>query len=971
MIFFLPMRMAGFRRAWTMAAVLALGLLFGGTGALAQSPPANTVIGNQASASYLDPNGVRQVATSNLVQTTVQQVGSFMLDGQSTVTTTVVNNKTGAAGATVYAPHTLVNTGNGTDTFTVNVSAPASPNGFSKVEVFADANADGQPDSTATLCSAVPSASCSVPAQTVAGNNGAFHFVVAYSIPATATSSSFTSPVAATVTATPGTPSLYASSNQSVADRDQVNLTTGAAFNASKALSVPAVAWSANGGTWPAASTSGPAAFSTCQATVAAAAAPASGCTYTTYTLRFNNTGASGGKFAMTDTLPSGFTYVPGSAVWSNASGTALGDGAGGDPAGIDYAASGNTLSFVVNSLPANTSQTLSFVVLVNSTAAIGTSTTTNAANYTPVDSPNATTSSPGSSLTRTNNAAFTVTGTYGIVLGSAAGNTTASNDTNPGVPNDNTADTTTIASAPAGGTIRFPQKIFNTGNGSDLVNLTVAAGSFPTGTTFALFASDGTTPLRDNNGDGIVDTGPIPAQGSVDIVLAATLPSPATLPTGPFSAIVTGRSTADSTELDSTRDTLTAMTGTLVDLTNTASGNGVAGNTGNGDVGTGPSPQPTKTNETAAGTGTVFNLFVRNNDTVEKTFSLAASQTNNFPGSLPPGWTVKFVDAGGNCSAAAITTVTVASGAQTAFNACVTPPASQVPVTAQRIYFQVRSTSGTVAIDTKTDAVTVTAASSYSATLTPSNSGQVAPGGSVVYAHTLTNTGSQSCAGPYSFTATLPPADSSAGWTTALYVDNNGDGQIDGGDTLVTDTIAGPLAAGAAQKLLVKVFAPGGATAGSANTATVTVTFPSGATSCGAPSATDTTTVITGQIRLVKTQALDVNCDGTEVPSSAAALTAKPGECLVYRVVATNEGSAPVSNLVISDTVPAYTRLAGATPPPAASRCFSSGVSPAFGAANYSASSTTANCGTLSNTVSPGGTATMTFSVKVDSTTP
>ena len=290
--------------------------------------------------------------------------------------------------------------------------------------------------------------------------------------------------------------------------------------------------------------------------------------------------------------------------------------------------------------------------------------------------------------------------------------------------------------------------------------------------------------------------------------------------------------------------------------------------------------------------------------------------------------------------------------------------------MSSQRVYFQLRSTittsNGAVAIDTKTDAVTVTTADTYSATLTPSNTGQAAPGGSVVYAHTLTNTGGQSCAGPYSFTATLPAADSGAGWTTALYIDNDNDGQIGAADTLVTGPIAGPLAAGAAQKLLVKVFAPGGATAGASSTATVTVTFPAGAGSCGAPSANDVTTVVTGQIRLVKTQALDSNCDGTETPTSSAATTAKPGECLVYRVVATNEGTSPVTNITINDVVPAYTSLTGATPP--AERCVSTGVTPALTtAANYGASATTVSCGSASNSVAPGGTATLTFSVKVN----
>ena len=114
------------KAAWAGAAALTVGFLLGSTSVLAAAPPANSIIGNQASASYTDPNGLTQLASSNLVQTTVQQVGAFNLDGITTVTTTVINTKVGAAGGTVYAPHVLTNTGNGTDGFNIKVDAAVS-----------------------------------------------------------------------------------------------------------------------------------------------------------------------------------------------------------------------------------------------------------------------------------------------------------------------------------------------------------------------------------------------------------------------------------------------------------------------------------------------------------------------------------------------------------------------------------------------------------------------------------------------------------------------------------------------------------------------------------------------------------------------------------------------------------------------------------------------------------------------------
>jgi len=948
--------------SWAGAAALTLGFLFGSSTALAAAPPANTVIGNQASATYSDAAGTTQLATSNLVQTTVQQVGSFTLDSVNQVTTTIVNTKIGAAGSIVYAPHTLTNTGNGTDTFTLTVDADTDK--FSKVEVYPDANGDGVPDGTTPLCTAAAAGVCSVPAQSVAGNNGVFRFVVAYTIPGTATSVTGAFDTA-TLTATPGTPALYTAPNTSAADKDEIKLTTAAAFNVSKSIGVPSVAGPGNAA-WPTATNGGPRSTSaSCATTWSAGLASSATCQYTVYTLTFNNTGGAAGKFAMSDTLPSGMTYVAGSAVWSSAPGTALGDGAAGDPAGIDFQVTGNTLNTVVASLGQNVTQTVSFVVLVNSTAAIGTSTTTNVGQFNPADSPAATAAAIGTLGSSTNPSAYTVVASYSIAVGTNPSTAATAVDTTAGTPNGTAADLTTRPSVVAGGSVKFAQSVFNAGTGTDTVNLTVATGTFPAGTTFVLFAADGVTPLLDTTGDGVPDTGPIAAGGSVNIVLQANVPSATAVGAGPFSATVTGRSAGDTTKIDATLDTVTIVVGSLVDLTNTAAGTGT-GSTAGGDLGPGPSPNPTTTNATAAGTGTVFALFVKNNDSVNNTYNLAASQSTSFPGTLPTGWTVKFVASGGTCASAAITSVAVNAGAQAQVAACVTPPATQSPVTAQKVYFQVQSTAvastGVIVSDTKTDAVTVTAALTLSATLTPNNSGQVAPGGTVVYPHTLTNTGNQSC-GTYTLTATVPAADATLGWTTAIYLDVNGDGQIDAADTLVTGPIA-DLPVGASQKLLVRVFAPGGASAGATDTTTVTATF-TGAASCGAPSATDISTVITGQIRVLKTQAADLTCDGTaDGAFEATPLSLKPGQCIVYKVVATNEGTASVTNIAINDAVPAYTSLS-ASQPAAASRCTSTGVTGT--ALAYAQTATAVSCGSAANSVAPSGTATLTFAVKIN----
>src|ERR1700694_964183 len=137
------------------------------------APAAGTVIGNQATATYNDAGGVSRTTTSNLVQTTVSQVKSFTL--------TANGARTAAPGQTLYYPHIITNTGNGTDTYALNAptstSFGAGPHGT--LAYFADANGDGVPDNATPINTSGP---------IVAG--GVFRFVVAGTVPAAAANGS-------------------------------------------------------------------------------------------------------------------------------------------------------------------------------------------------------------------------------------------------------------------------------------------------------------------------------------------------------------------------------------------------------------------------------------------------------------------------------------------------------------------------------------------------------------------------------------------------------------------------------------------------------------------------------------------------------------------------------------------------------------------------------------------------------------
>jgi uncharacterized repeat protein (TIGR01451 family) len=953
-----------------MASAAVVAGAFISTQAQAATPPAGTVITNQASASYLDSGGTQQIATSNTVQTIVQQVGSFTLSPLN-------NTKSGGAGSLVMVPYTITNTGNGTDTFTIGVTnTGSSGNYFSSVNVYADADGNGLPDSSTSLLASgtaitANGGSGSTSAISIA-SGASYKFVVVYTVPNTATG---TWSSVGTITTTASNGSInYASLTQSSADT--VNLTTGAAFSVTKAIGAPSVA-AAGGGSWGTTPSSGK------QGTL------------TTYTLTYANNGAASGNLYLKDTLPAGFTYVSGSSVWSSNPGSALTD-AGGTVGNINFKSASGVIEAVVANVAAGATGTLSFQVHVNdgvtygsSGATIGTSQTSNSANFslqgcgtvtTVAVASNGTGCPSGTTISTTNVAAFTVLPTYAVKTGPTL-------DSTAGTPNGAT-DAVTLASIVAGGSGKFTIPVTNNGNSSDTFKLTTsngtiaAANQFPAGTSYAWFASDGVTPLQNTAGGTGVDTGPVAAGATVNVVLQVSIPSTTTIASGANLQVwAVATSTGDSTKLDATTAKATAVAAGYVELTATASG------TTGVDVGPGSSTVVQTISATAGGTGysqasaassagnAVYDLYVENNDTGSLTFTLQASQTQTFPGNLPAGWTVAYyADAGSLAASVAgtpITTVTVAAGAQQHVYAVVTPAASSATATGQDVYFRVVSTgnaasTGGIVSDYMRDAINVAAASSRSFTLASAGNSQVSAGGSTLFAHTVTNTGTTSCgatSGYLTITAALSAADTANGWSTALYLDNGStQGSIDASDTLITNGHLSALAVGQNVPILVRVFAPGGAAVNYAATITVTVADPDASPNCGTQVLSDIATVTGGPIAVTKYQALDSSCAGTVTPTSSASITAKPGECIVYKAIATNNGTAAVSNVSLNDAVPAWTTY-GTTQP--TTQCTTTGLSGT--AASYSSTSTTVACGSSANSLQPGGTITLQYQVKVN----
>lgn len=806
-----------------------LALIASSTGLLESAPPAGTSIGNQASATYTDASNTPRSTTSNVAITIVQQVASFTL--------TASQAKFSPAGAQVFYAHTLVNTGNGTDTFNLSVANnPAGDNfDLTSLALYEDANGDGLPDNGTPITSTGPLAA------------GASYFFVAMGIvPGTEVAGRtavITVTGSGTATGTPAPPQT---------NTDTTTVTGNAVINVTKALSA----------------NSGP---------------PGSG-PYT-ITLTYNNIGNSTAtNLTILDLLPAGMAYVANSGRWSVSGATVLTDANNADAQGTSpdtiiydfgVTAAGQVTAVIARVVPGQ-SGTLTFQVTIP--ASTGAGVIQNQASYT-YDPGTGTGVGPFNS----NPVNFTVTQTASV-----------------------TVTGQTIASAPQGGTVMFTNIVRNTGNGTDTFDITMATGTFPGGTTFSLFQSDGNTPLVDSTGNGTPDTGPLGTNQTYAVVVRVQLPGGAS-GGGPYTATKTARSTVNSTVTAAANDVLNTIIAASVDITANAPLPGAPG------AGPGPEAAPVVTNTNNAGTVSRFTLYVNNTSSGADSYNLAASTLPGFGAfTLPPGWTVTFRDAG---NGVITSTGAIPAGGNVLVYADVSIPAGAAPGTFD-LYFRALSPS-TSTQDRIHVAVVVNPVRSL--VLSPNNSGTVFPGGFVVYSHTLVNNGNVVEGNGVGSSTDLIIAHSQAGWTSVIRYDADNSGTISGADIVVSNLTfvsggAAGLAPAESVRLLVQVFAPPGAALGTVDTATLSATTVNGTYASPAPpvtSVTDITTVIAGDVTLVKEQALDANLDGVaDGPFSTAQITtgALPGVAIRYRITVRNVGTAQATGVRVFDTTPAFT---------------------------------------------------------------
>ncbi len=917
--------------------------------AYAALAPANSVIGNQASATYVDNTATVRTSTSNTVQTTVSAVKSFTL--------TANGSRNAPPNAQVCYPHTISNTGNGADTYALNAATTGGMFAHTGLVYYLDADQNGQPDSGTAITSSGPV------------NAGAtFSFVVCGTTSAGATlGQQGTIIVSVTDTNSPAPTTL---TNTDTTTIQPASITVN-----KKLSSVPPPGYTP----------------------VTTGTSPNAGPLY--IILDYTNNGTTqADSLVLRDVLPSGMLYVPGSGRWSGSGVTPLTDAAAGDPAGIAYqapvAAVSGTIDATITSVAGSTSGNLYFQVTIASALAptpASQASTTNTADFrynyqfggntycvngastTIIMLPNAGASCPTTNG-NTNTVTYTVLQTAGV---SANGSTT---DTGLVV-----GEPVTVASAAPGQTITWTDVIWNTGNGSDSVdvsilntplngsgcapgNVGVNACTFPTNTTFNILSANGMTSLLDSNGNGTPDTGTIPQPTAgvcpapyivstsmplrcgYQVVITASIPAGATPGNNGgagYRVVVQGTSFFNNTISDTVPNVLTTIAANTVDLTNNLSvvgGATVANGLGADDLTVKTTNMVTPS--TASTSSTTFRLFVNNTGATAAIFNLGSTWISVPVGSnaTPTGWSVTFRDDGGGGACA-----TTTGGAVTSTGAVPIPSMGSklicaevvVPATSTAsaapsagptaaipgnyvISFSVVQQGAPAVTDSKRDQVTI--APLRSVTLTPNGAQSTVPGGSVTYNHTLTNNGNATEAITFPTAAFLTnsqvPANS---WTSTAYIDSNMNGTLEVGiDTLiVAGTTSFMLAPNANQVIFVRVNAP--AMAGSPpNVTTLTATYNAGASTT---SATDTTSLTDG-LKLDKYQQLPAG-NGSCVVTPATMLTlgvpnapwsnmaiaagpnTVPGKCISYLIVGTNTAAANITNINVTDVIPANTNLA------------------------------------------------------------
>ena len=811
--------------------LLVVGALMLASSAFAQTTPAGTQIRNRASATYQDLSGNTFTTVSNEVITVVLPVYGISIlpdDSGETPPVTPALSQNAIGGQTMYYSYTLTNTGNDTDSYSIVPLVDAANTtmtlALANVSVYHDVNSNGLVDGGEPAISVGGAPGVVGPLAA----NASVSLIVTYAVPGTAAA---------------GEVAYVGVQGTSAGDAGQIDTrnyhrTTVVADAVMTALLNAAPAFVVEGDQIAYSFSGTNAGTSTANGVNVASVGLTGVLMYDIIPIN----PASGNPlpiFGAPSGFPAGGTvlYLP------NGSSTA------GSPETWNWsttAAAGDiAVAFITNGgILSGQAYGFSYQVTVPVGMTPGVLNNTAALAY--VDN-NVTTSDP--TIVVSNNAPVTV-GTLADVLIGPAGNPGA------GTPPNFDDDLQSVATAFANTSVNFTNTIRNDGNANDAINVVLdGASTIPGSWTVVFYQSDGVTPLADTDFDGLADVGPLAPGASIDVVVRVIIPGSQGAG-GPFDAVVRAQSANDNAETNLTTDRILQVLPASVDIGNY---DGVSGTTNSTPVNLNANPS----------TSVDFALDVVNSGGSSDNFTLSSA--------IPAGWTVTFYfDANGNgvLDPAELSPITqtgpVAAGSEANVIARVDVPLGTLPAVYPTSF---TATSAVNATQTDTIANTVTVSALASVDFFPDNVGNATAGGTVTYAHTVTNTGN------IADTFDLAYA-SSQGWTYVFF------------DALSAPITSVTLAPGASANITVRLTVPAGAVIGTVEVGVLSAT---GQVTLATDNATDITTIVAGNLTLTKS----VSPVGDQVP----------GTDLSYTVDYQNLGSDDLTAIVIYDAVPAWTQ--------------------------------------------------------------
>ncbi|EAS66541.1 hypothetical protein L4D04_05540 [Photobacterium angustum] len=870
------------------------------------------VIKNQAGATYIDSADIQRSTTSNMVETIVQSVsGVSLIDSQS---------KRVAPDGVVTFNHLLTNVGNDTDTFKLSY-AFASSAIIESVLIYPDVDNDGVKDagsspiaSDTVLQAMAPDEVYSFILEVDMSNSASDGDVVTVDITAESQNN-----VVDGITVVSG-------GSSTATNQDTITVSLLPIINATKNMSEDL-------GASPSAS---PFTVSLVYENVGVSDMPVAS---DIAAVQANPTLSSHYNIILEDVLPAGMSFADDKVRWT-IDGTEIefvvNDGTSnlsvhGSYAGFfEYTNGGQGIKAQIIGLVSDKKAKIDFDVVIDSNVLA--QTLFNQATLEYMSDP----ASPSDPMLeeQTNKVPYDVIAQYSVVANNGGCDGSGGNCN---AEDDSAIDTVRVDSASQGERVSFTNFIWNHGNDEDIFNITIEAGNtFPAGTTFFLYKSDGVTPLLDTDNDDKPDTGPIPGkndtcksyqvEGStaetgikacgVKVVLVATLPASVTSGSD-FQVVKKATSSSDTSKFNVVTDELGSIVGNTVDVTNdeplknsenpSSSCEDTSSNCG---VGQGPEASPVRTVSVIPGNVAKFDLYVTNTSNVADSYTLSFSDAvtgadpNTFvASSLPTGWGVTFKD---GADGSVITSIPVL-GPQKSKHVIAEVSVPEDATSPLSIFFKVISpTSG--ATDMKHDRVGLTFDGSSCLSIDTGTEGRMFSGGHITYKHRITNLSYEEKT-DISLTASNAPSGLAS---VMLFEDTNSNGELDENDV----QIVAPIASLAAQADYI-FFSRVQLNSGIAEGLKVSTTIEAQA-ACGNASLVDLTYVTDTIMNIIKEQALDSNCDGTEEGTfTLNTFDVQPNECIIYRLTSTNIGIKDAHNVRFKDEVPLYTkhRIIGSLP--------------------------------------------------------